>query len=404
MTDLLDLFHGKDDQGFPASHRDVLLTVMEKPSNQADIARRLAMSSAHVNAAVHALKKQGILKVGREVSLAPEVGEAVAVGVDLGFNHTTVIARRVDRPFDQVVEVRNEFGARRQLSKMLGDISDLIDEALAGTGLPRERVLSAGVAVPRMIDPRTGTFTAPILPPWKRDDRPEREVSKLLGITAVMDNDANLGALAEQAYGDTWIREKASEGTSEKGKRAETVIFVKASTGIGAGIMIGNSLFRGRRGMAGEIGHLTIDREGVVCHCGGRGCLETIIGGDALLAQVLRWKLPGSPDLPTLRALVDHAREGDAVCRRVVQDAGRTLGLGLAQLCTLLNPEIIVLGGPLADAGDMMLDRCRETLLQYAMTGTVDQPVFDLRTASLGQLSEAQGALILGLRSLLSKI
>jgi predicted NBD/HSP70 family sugar kinase len=166
--------------------------------------------------------------------------------------------------------------------------------------------------------------------------------------------------------------------------------------------MIGHTLLRGRRGMAGEIGHLMLRPDGDMCMCGGRGCLDTIVGAEALIEQArVAYRGNNAVNVPTsLTSLVDMAHRGNAVCVRILNDAGRTLGLALAQLCNLLNPDLVVLGGELATANALVLEPCRRELRRFALVGAVgDGTGFDLRLSSLGPLAEAQGALILGLRS-----
>ncbi|MCZ4094997.1 MULTISPECIES: ROK family transcriptional regulator [Streptomyces] len=388
------------------SHRDsnrkrIILAIMIKPDTQAGIARRTILSQATVSTAVRDLEKDGIVRMernsaaqgkgGRGVRVCLQGAVNVAVGVDLGFNHVTVIARRVDEQYDRVKVQQSTDGANRGLAHVIPLVKGMIEEAVAETGRTSDDIISVGIAVPRMIDPRSGTFAAPVLPPWSGEGGdPAIELARALGVRVVMDNDANLGALAEQTYGGS--------------DHLETVVYVKASTGIGSGLIVGGNLLRGRSGIAGELGHLTMDPHGVICQCGGRGCLETIIGAEYLIDQVRKSQLGNSADLPgSLAALIAKAHANDAVCVRALQDAGRLLGRALAQLCNLFNPDVIVLGGQLAAAKDLVLKPCREALERFALSGAVDPSTdFELRLSNLKQRAEALGALVLGLSSILS--
>lgn len=376
------------------SRKRMIIEVMIKSDRQSRLARRLGVSQASVSAAVKDLTDNEIVENDTESRSRAGGGKVrlratrgVAIGIDLGFNHVTVIARRVDQPHDKPTIRTTDVGANVGLRRVLDEIKRMIADAVAETSQRMEDVVSAGVAVPRMINPRNERFTTPILPPWVEGDEPAAEFSKLLRVHVAIDNDANLGAMAEQTYG--------------LDEPVETVVYVKASTGVGVGIMIGHNLLRGQRGMAGEIGHLTLRPEGHACMCGGRGCLDTIVGAEALLNQVRQAHRGNAFDVPSnLRSLVEKAHNGNAVCTRVLNDAGRTLGFALAQLCNLLNPDLIVLGGELSNGRSLVLDTCRQELRRYALSGAVSETDgFQIRLSPLGSLAEAQGALILGLRS-----
>ncbi|MFF5016124.1 ROK family transcriptional regulator [Streptomyces sp. NPDC001165] len=373
-----------------ANRRKVFLAVAIKSDTQVGIARRTHLSQATVSAAVKELERAGLVRGaktdgkgrGGKVFLIPT--EQVGVGVHLGFNHVTVVARRLDKVFDDVAVRVNAEGVARGWNRALPVVRDMILDVIEATGRERSDVFSLGVAVPRMIDPRTNEFTRPVLHPWRPGDNPAKDLGDLLGVRAVIDNDANLGALAEQTY-----------GTRE---HAETVVYVKVSTGVGAGIIVHNSVLRGHRGMAGEIGHLTVDPDGAMCQCGGRGCLETVIGAEALVQQVRLARPRAGADFEHLEDVIRAAKEHDAVCTRVIKDAGRTLGRFLAQLCNLFNPDVVVVGGQLAEC-DVLLDGCKESLYRFALPGAVDAGSgFDLTLSELGTRAEAQGALVLGLR------
>jgi predicted NBD/HSP70 family sugar kinase len=377
------------------NRRNLIIEVMIKADRQSRIARRLGVSAASVSSAVAELAAAGVVVDGRYSAPRRGHGQAIgltetrglALGVELGFQHTTVIGRRVDRPFSEICVRRREEGANRGFANLLGSIQEMIDEVAEEAGQELTDVVSAGIAVPRMIDPRSGRFTTPILAPWTKTDEPAKALERMLQVRVPIDNDANLGVMAEQLYG--------------LDEPMEMVVYVKASAGIGAGIMIGGKVLRGDRGIAGEIGHLTIERGGEVCVCGGRGCLDTVIGADALLTQAhkaLRHTLHDKPS--NLRSLVEQALTGNAACRRILNDAGRTLGLGLAQLCNLINPRLIVLGGELAVGNELVIEPCMQELRRFGLPGAVSaDDGFTVRASSLGSLSEAQGALILGLRA-----
>jgi predicted NBD/HSP70 family sugar kinase len=191
----------------------------------------------------------------------------------------------------------------------------------------------------------------------------------------MVDNDANLGALAEAAFG--------------AGRDAGDLIYLKVSSGIGAGLILNGRLYRGSGGLAGELGHVLVDPDGIVCRCGNRGCLETVAATGALVDR-----LRGShgEDL-TVQAMLDGARAGDAGCRRVIHDAGRALGQVVATLFNVLNPELVVMGGHLAQAGDLLLAGVRESVARAALPETSREA--GVVAGVLGDRAQVLGALAL---------
>jgi predicted NBD/HSP70 family sugar kinase len=145
-------------------------------------------------------------------------------------------------------------------------------------------------------------------------------------------------------------------------------------------------VFRGSAGTAGEIGHLTIDENGPICRCGNRGCLDTFVGSRALLNS-----LAASHGPLRLRDIITRALADDLGCRRVVEDAGRRVGVAVAGLVNLFNPEVIVVGGKMAEAGDLILNPMREALDRCAIPSAA--ATVELRPAELGDAADVMGAI-----------
>ncbi len=161
------------------------------------------------------------------------------------------------------------------------------------------------------------------------------------------------------------------------------------SNGIGAGLIVAGRLFRGAGGTAGEIGHTILDETGDICRCGNRGCLETYAAGPAIV-ELLRRSL--GEDL-TLETVLARAAEGEAGCRRAIADAGRHVGTAAANLCNVLNPQRIVVGGSIGTAGDVLLEPMREAVARYAIhTAAAD---VEIVPSELGDRAELLGALAL---------
>jgi predicted NBD/HSP70 family sugar kinase len=221
------------------------------------------------------------------------------------------------------------------------------------------------------VEPETGEVGLPsILPGWI-GVRAADAVGDMLGVRVLVDNDANLGAMAEMTFG-------AATGATD-------VVYLKASTGIGAGLVLGGSLYRGAAGTAGEVGHVTIDESGPLCRCGNRGCLESYAGTTALV-ELLRTS--HGPDV-TPQQLIDLAIAGDAGARRVLTDAGRYIGIAVANLCNLVAPQLVVIGGELAQSGSLLLDPIR-AMVQRRSVPTAAHAAL-IVTSTLGDRAEVLG-------------
>ena len=157
------------------------------------------------------------------------------------------------------------------------------------------------------------------------------------------------------------------------------------------GLILGGELYRGDGGTAGELGHVTVQEGGALCRCGNRGCAEMLAGTDALLEAVR----PVYGEV-TLDEVLQRAATGDPRCRRVLADCGHQLGRAVAALCVLLNPELVVIGGPVAEAGDLVLEPLRAEVARLAVLSAARTPVLPSTT---GARSGVVGALALGVRS-----
>jgi predicted NBD/HSP70 family sugar kinase len=161
---------------------------------------------------------------------------------------------------------------------------------------------------------------------------------------------------------------------------------------VSAGLVINGAIYRGVTGKAGQIGHVTIDENGPICRCGSRGCLDTLAGGPALL-ELFR----DDPGMQRLRDLLVRADAGDASARRVIADAGRHIGIAAASLCNLFDPELLVIGGELAQAGEILLAPLRHALERSALAGEGGVP--EVVQGELGDRAEVLGALALAIEN-----
>jgi predicted NBD/HSP70 family sugar kinase/biotin operon repressor len=356
-------------------------------ASQAQIARQTGLSRTTVSSLVGELKRAGTIvdfhgtrgsapgvRAGRPPHLLTlDRSAGAAVGIDFGKRHLAVAV--CDLSHTVLAESRREMADDYAADSGMDAATELVGQALAEAGVERERVLGVGLGLPGPIHRSTGTIgSSAILPGWV-GVRVAGEMGRRLGLPVHVENDANLGALAELKWG-------AGQGYA-------TLVYLKLSTGIGAGLVVDGGLFHGVGGTAGEIGHTTIDEAGPICRCGSRGCLETLAAAPAIV-ELLRTSL--GEDL-TIEAVVERAAGGDPGCRRAIGDAGRHIGSAVANLCNLLNPERIVVGGILGAAGDVLFEPLREAVELRAIPTAAED--VEIVAGVLGGRAEMLGAVAL---------
>jgi predicted NBD/HSP70 family sugar kinase len=350
---------------------------------QAELSRRTGLAPATVSNIVHALRETGFVALtdtehhgrrGRGVRLAGSTG--YVVGIEFGHRDLSVALANLAQ--EVVGEQTRRLKAGHRHDDGLRLAAEVLHQLLEEAGAGLDDVVGAGMTLPAPMDSRSHEVGAPsILPGWVGVNAPEA-ASAALGILVHVDNDANLGALAEHQWG--------------AGRGAEDVVYLVLGEGIGAGLILEGRLFRGGNGAAGEIGHTTVDELGKVCRCGNRGCLETVVSTSRVLALLAETH---GLDL-TFADVVASARRGDVGCRRVLADTGRTVGVAVANLCNILNPQRILVGGEMAQAGDLLLDPMREIVSRYGVPGAVRN--LEIRRGELGARSVLLGALAFALQ------
>ncbi|MEU2511058.1 ROK family transcriptional regulator [Streptomyces syringium] len=352
---------------------------------QAEIARSTGLSAATVSNIVRELKDGGTVDVtptssggrrARSVSLSGDAG--IVVGVDFGHTHLHVaignLAHRV------LAEEAEPLDVDASAAQGLDRAETLVKRLIVTAGISPEKIVGVGLGVPGPIDVESGVLgSTAILPGWAGTN-PRDDLAARLGVPVYVDNDANLGALGELVWGS--------------GRGAADLAYIKVASGVGAGLVINGQIYRGPGGTAGEIGHITLDESGPVCRCGNRGCLETFTAARYVLP--LLHSAHGT-DL-TVARMVQLAREGDPGCRRVIADVGRHIGSGVANLCNLLNPRRVVLGGDLAESGELILGPIRESVSRYAIPSAARQ--LEVVPGALGGRAEVLGAIALVLNEM----
>ncbi len=347
---------------------------------QAEIARSTGLSAATVSNIVRELKDGGTVEVtptsaggrrARSVSLSGDAG--IVVGVDFGHTHLRVAVGNLAHQV--LAEEAEPMDVDASAAEGFDRAERIVQRLIERTEVRWDKVIGVGLGVPGPIDAATGALgSTTILPGWTGIN-PREELQRRLGVPVHVDNDANLGALGEQVWGN--------------GRGERDLAYIKVASGVGAGLVISGQIYRGPGGTAGEIGHITLDESGPVCRCGNRGCLETFTAARYVLPLL---SSSHGPDISMPR-VVQLAREGDLGCRRVVADIGRHIGSGVASLCNLLNPTRVILGGDLADAGDLVLDPVRDSVARYAVPSAARQ--VSVVPGTLGGRAEVLGALAL---------
>lgn len=357
-----------------------------------ELSRELGLTRAAVTAIVGDLILAGLVREtnggtsgGRRpifLEINPKGG--LVIGVDIGATHVTLILA------DYLAKVLDEISAPLDILQgpevCLSYVDSLMKSWLEKLGMDLSRICSIAVGVPGPIVTDAGMVSGPpIMPGWDRF--PIRQwLQNAWGCPITLGNDAEFGALGEWAYG--------------AGRGVKNLAYIKVGTGIGAGLLIDGQIYRGSTGCAGEIGHITIEENGPLCTCGNRGCLEALAGGRAIARKAIqavrrgeRTSLSEIPSLDsiTAREVIVAARKGDHLSQRLVQEAGYFLGTAIASMVNLFNPSMVVIGGGVAQVGDLLLDPVRKTVKQRSLL--VASQAVDITAAVLGRRSSGMGAI-----------
>ncbi|MFF0340456.1 ROK family protein [Kribbella sp. NPDC004875] len=361
-----------------ANRARVLGVVREHgPLTQVEIAAASGLSAATVSNMVRELDQAGMVGLSRSirngrravlVSLAS--GGGLLAGITFGERDVRVaIARESGEILTrQLMPLQADHVADDGMERAARLLADLAETVSSGV----EDVSGIGFGLPMPVDSISGEAGSDaVLPGWRGVNVAEA-MSGYLRAPVALDNTANLAALGE-------LRAGALRGVRNG-------CYLKFSYSVGAGLVIDGEVFRGSAGTAGEIGHVTIDENGPICRCGNRGCLDTFVGSRALINS-----LAASHGPLRLKDIVTRAQGGDLGCRRVIEDAGRRVGVAVAGVVNLLNPEVVVVGGLMAEAGDLILAPLREALDRCAIPSAA--ATVELRSAELGDEADIVGAI-----------
>jgi predicted NBD/HSP70 family sugar kinase len=381
-----------DAAGMRAQNSSLLLKVIwrERHISRADIARVTGLSPSTVSAIVASLQQAGLVREtgaglsrgGRRPTMIGFCDDVFAlVGVEIGASHVTVVV--TDLRADVRADRWGLFPVRTDPNGALALVRQFIDEGLADLGVRRDQVIGIGVGVPSRVRPEAPGRLPPLIVPAWRDFDIQEILSRTYGLPVFIENDANLGALAEQWWG--------------AGRNGKDLTYIKIGTSIGSGHIINGELYRGAGGSAGEIGHLPMDPAGRRCPCGLTGCLTTFIGSETLVARAQR---EVGAQVQNVGDLVAAARGGDAAASRIVADVGAHLGIAVAGLMNVLNPAVVVLGGEITGVGELLLAPVRAAVRERSLATTFEDT--GIITSNLGDKAIAVGGATMVLRAALA--
>jgi predicted NBD/HSP70 family sugar kinase len=365
-------------------HRIVTALRTAGPLTQAELARRTSLAPSTVSGIVSILAERGIVRAGDEPGgrkgrlIHLDLEDRYVLGVELGNGHLSLALATLS---SRVVDfVRRPLALGASASTSLDLVESLLGGMLEGVGASRSDLVRGGVAVPAPLDVHGVLSTSPLIfPSWAGLDIAALFTDRF-GLPFSVDNDANLGALADYLWG--------------AGQGSHSMVFVGMNYGFGAGIILEGALFHGATGVSGEIGHTTVEENGDFCQCGNRGCLNTV----ASINRALELLAPSYPEIDSAEKLLEAAAQGVLPAIRVLTDMGRASGVAIANVVNLLNPEVIVIGGDLTRAGDVVTDPMITMATRLSMPAASS---VRLLTTPLGERVFALGgvALALGLNS-----
>jgi len=310
----------------------------------------------------------------------------VVVGVDVG--GTKIAASLVDakgRLFGHIRYPTDISGPEATLDSIAYTVNKVIHEV----GISRGDVQAVGLGIPGLVDPYNGIGIASVNLNW--NNVPVKEgLETRLGFPCSIENDVKAAALGETRYG--------------AGIGKQNLVFMTIGTGVAAAVILEKKLYRGSNGMAGEIGHTVIEQSGPLCKCGGHGCLEALVSGPAIAARAAKKIQSGRPTILnnisgkrvkelTARAVFSAAARGDAVALETIKEVSQYLAIAIQFMALAYDPQVIVLGGGVPQAGKPFLDPVLLSLDRLAKESWVIRKIFTPRFVQVTKLRTDIGVL-----------
>ena len=346
-----------------------------------------------------------------DIGLAKEVGEGESSGgrrpillninyksfylVGIKLSENMVTAALTDLKANLITTLEERFKIAEKVDKIVDVISQSYEHVISESEIPREKVLGLGIGLPGHIDGKEGIVRYSSILGWENVPL-KRILQERLKIPVLIENDVNTLTIAEKCFG--------------VGKEIDNFICITIGRGIGSGIVLGSEFYRGYLGAAGEFGHIKVKKDGPLCECGSRGCLEALSSEPAIVKRTTEAIISG--DKSNLRNILEKreldildvinaAEEGDKLAIRIYHEAGMYLGMGLANLVNLLNPQLIIISGEGVKAGDLLFESMRKSFNENCFPSLKEK--IDIKIEKLGNFAWARGAATLVSRIIFKK-
>ncbi|MCK4813321.1 MAG: ROK family protein [Candidatus Marinimicrobia bacterium] len=294
-----------------------------------------------------------------------------------------------------LIVIKNSFvtDPNKSGDDIIKHIAECTQKVMDDSKLPQEDIMGIGIGTPGLLNPETGVLKVAVNIPNLNGIHVTKGMSDILGKPTFLDNDVNIMSLGEFYYG--------------AGKGLKHIVALTLGTGVGGGIILNGELYRGASFTAGELGHISISRDGKSCPCGNSGCLERYIGRDGIVERFMVSKNKGfetnidnylDDGEITPKAIAMAANAGDTLSKKVLEEIGEILGSVLAGLVNTLNPEAIIIGGGVSNAGELILGPARTTMNKLAYS--IPAEVVKIVKAELGNDAGLVGSASLAVANL----
>ncbi|UOE94957.1 ROK family transcriptional regulator [Alkalihalobacillus sp. LMS39] len=379
-------------------NRTLVLNIIRKdgPISRAEIAKRTNLTPPTVTNIVNELFETGIIKEsqmgqssgGRKpILLTIEPTSHYVIGIDVGVHKVKVVLADLNASItnETITKIKQGITEAEFMQLLIENVYTMLDQA----NVSKEKIVGIGVGMHGMVDHIHGVaLYAPNLQLKNIPIKQTLEAEFSLPVT--VENDAKALALGEKWFG--------------YGADIENMVCINVGIGIGSGIILQNKLFHGKDGIAGEIGHTVIDENGPMCTCGNKGCLQTFSAGEAIRTRALEGInkgkataiveiVQGNLDKVDGEVVFKAAKAGDAFAKEVLTESGKYLGMSIANLINVLNPELVVLSGGVSRAGDFLLQPIRSIVEKRVLTPSAKDTTICL--SKLGQQGTVIGAVTL---------